>query len=310
MQDPYAILGLARAAKPGEIKAAYRKLAKQYHPDNNQGDEGAARKFAEISQAYELLSNNGKRQRFDRGEIDARGNPRFRGFNPLDGKGFARSAFRARKDGSDAAGPSGFTPDDLFTDIIHGLRNTARRHTSSAGNDLHGKVTIPFSDAASGARRRIKLPNNKTLEVTIPAGVNDGQQVRLKGQGEPGTGGGAAGDALITVHVTEHPLFEREGRDLRLELPVTLYEAILGAKVRVPTLDGSVELKVPAGSSSGRTLRLKGKGIRTDGKTPGDLLITIKIMLPERSDRELTDLMTRWREQSPYSVRGERFRNI
>ncbi len=308
MDNPYSTLGIGKSATASEIKSAYRRLAKKYHPDSNANDKAAQEKFADISAAYELLGDKEKRQQFDNGEIDAKGNPNYQGFNPFGG-GATYGAQRG------AGGFTGTVPpgaEDIFSEIFSGLRGGgARARGPVRGRDVSFEVLVSFNEAAKGATRRIAMPNGKQLDVTIPAGVADGQQIRLKGQGQPSPGGGPAGDALVTVKVAAHPLFQREGRNLRLELPVTLYEAVLGAKIRVPTLDGSVGLKVPPNSSSGRILRLKGKGIAgKKGQTPGDLLVTLRIVLPDRSDAGLKALMEDWGKNNAYDPRGSLFRNI
>lgn len=299
MQDPYTVLGVPRTADADAIKAAFRRLAKRCHPDSCDGDAAAARRFARLSAAYDLLSDREKRARFDRGEIDADGRPRFGHGHPFAGAKTRRGDPDARNRADEA----------LFAEILKGLRG-AGRQTPRRGGDIHARLTVSMAEAAAGTRRRLALPGGRTVEVSVPAGVAQGQRIRLRGQGEAGAGGGPDGDALVTVSVEAHPLFEADGLDLRLDLPITLDEAVLGARVGLPTLDGSVELKVPAGSSSGRTLRLKGKGLTGPDGAPGDLLVSLRIVLPDRSDPELKALMRRWREQAPYDVRGARFRNI
>jgi DnaJ-class molecular chaperone len=322
MRDPYDVLGVPRSADPAAIKGAYRKLAKKLHPDANKSDPKAAQRFGELNGAYEILGDEAKRKAFDRGEIDAEGKPRFHGFegfrsHPGGGFGHAEDfetifpgGFRRAAGGGGRAG--GFAG---FEDVIKGMfGGAAGRRTgfethvetddfgAPAGRDVTVPLTISLAEAAKGGNRRVRLPNGKEVDVKIPAGLTDGQQIRLKGQGLPGAG--AVGDALITVTVAPHPLFEREGANLRLELPVALYEAVLGAKVRVPTLDGAVELAIPAGTSSGRTFRLKGKGLPRKG-TPGDLLVAVRIVLPDREDNALEELMRKWRDAKPYDPRKD-----
>jgi DnaJ-class molecular chaperone len=319
MRDPYDILGVPRSADPAAIKSAYRRLAKKLHPDANKSDPKAAQRFGELNSAYEILGDDGKRKAFDRGEIDAEGKPRFQGFEGFrshPGGGFRTEDFETifpggsyRRSGR-AGGLGG------FEDILKGMfGGAAGRRTGfdthvdmedfgrpQPSRDVTVPLTISLAEAAKGGTRRVRLPNGKEVDVKIPAGLVDGQQIRLKGQGL--TGPGAVGDALITVTIAPHPLFTRDGKNLRLELPVTLYEAVLGAKVRVPTLDGAVELAIPAGTSSGRTFRLRGKGLPGKGGT-GDLLASVRIVLPEREDDALSELMRKWRERKPYDPRKD-----
>jgi DnaJ-class molecular chaperone len=329
MRDPYEILGVARGASAADIKSAFRRLAKKLHPDANKHDPKAASRFAELNAAYEIVGDADKRKSFDRGEIDAEGKPRFQGFEGFGGGpggpgGFGREGtFETFSFGPGgfqrAGGRAGFRGqggfEDILKDVLGGLGGGARGGRAGAGvhfeqedfatgagsGDLAATVTITLAEAAKGAKKRVLLPTGKEVEVKIPAGLAEGQQIRLKGQGYTGPRG-RAGDALITVTVAPHPLFEREGADLRLELPVTLYEAVLGAKVRVPTLGGAVELAIPPGTSAGRTFRLKGKGFPAKDAT-GDLLATIRIVLPERADAELDALMQQWRDKKPYDPR-------
>ena len=306
MRDPYQVLGLSKGAGTKDIKKAYRTLAKKYHPDTNKGDDEAARKFSEISAAHDLLSDEEKRGQFDRGEIDAEGNPTFKGYNPFGG-GRPGGGTHRRWSSSGGPGVGGGGPEDIFAEIFGNFGQGGPR-AAARGQDVSYRLKVSFLEAAKGERKRVTMPNGKTLDVNIPAGVSDGQQIRLRGQGEQSMGGGAAGDALITVDVEAHPLFERSGNDIRLELPVTLYEAVLGDKVRVPTLEGSVELKIPANSSSGRTLRLKGKGIAVKGKA-GDQLVILRVMLPKDADERLEKLARDLAENAPYTVRGDKFGN-
>lgn len=324
MRDPYDVLGVSRTASTAEIKGAFRRQAKKLHPDANKHDPKAAARFAELNAAYEILGEEDKRRAFDRGEIDAEGKPRFQGFEGFGGRGgFGRDGgfetfawgpggfqhsggFRA---GGGSRGFSGF--EDVLKEAFGGMGGAARRgrggfqfeqdEFGGAGQDVTVPLTITLLEAAKGGNKRVRLPTGKEVEVKIPLGLKDGQTIRLKGQGLAGPGGGS-GDVLITVTVAPHPLFTREGADLLLELPITLYEAVLGGKVRVPTLDGAVELAIPSGTNSGRTFRLKGKGLPAKNGT-GDLLATVRITLPEGSDAALEELMRKWREHKPYDPR-------
>ena len=326
MRDPYEILGVSKGASEAEIKGAYRRLAKKLHPDANKHDPKAASRFAELNAAYEIVGDDDKRKAFDRGEIDAEGKPRFHGFAgaPPGGGGFGPGASHfesfsfgpdgfQRRSSADAGGMRGG-----FEGILRDMFGSAARGGArgfgtqfepehfgapDTGQDLHATLTITLPEAAKGTKTRVHLPTGKDVEVKIPAGLADGQQIRLKGQGWP-SAMGKAGDALITVNVAPHPVFKPEGADLRLELPITLYEAVLGGRVRVPTLDGAVELAIPAGTDSGRTFRLKGKGLKA--KTgAGDLLATVRIVLPEHADDELKELMRKLRDEKPYDPRSD-----
>lgn len=300
-RDPYKVLGVPKGASTAEIKKAYRSLAKKYHPDTNKGDAAAARKFSEISSAHDLLSDKQKRGQFDRGEIDADGKPTMHGFNPFGGDP-GGGPFRGRQ------GPrGGFNPEDLFSDIFGSMRGGGPGRPTG-GADVTYTLNVSFVEAAKGGRKRVSMPNGKTLDVNIPAGVENGKQIRLRGQGGADPHGGPAGDALVTINVAPHPVFERSGNDIRIELPVTLYEAVLGASIRVPTLNGSVELKIPPDSSSGRTLRLKGKGVAAKGGT-GDQLVTLKVVMPEQAGDDLKTFAEEMKAEAPYSVRGDAYRN-
>ncbi|MGH6948037.1 MAG: DnaJ C-terminal domain-containing protein [Kiloniellales bacterium] len=288
MTDPYQVLGVAKSASAEEIKSAYRKLAKKLHPDLNPGNKAVEQQFKEVSQAYSILGNAEQRARFDRGEIDASGQEKPSGF----GGGFYRrhaesgrgSKYRPFEAGEDVK------VEDIFAEFFgQGGRQRVKR-----GADILYKIGVPFLEAAQGAKKRVQLGDGKTLDIRIPAGTESGQQLRLKGQGAPGANGAPAGDALVEVEVEPHPFFVRDGRDIRIELPVTLAEAVLGASVTVPTIGGSVAMKIPPGSSSGKTLRLKGKGIAGKGGARGDQYVTLKVTLPDTPDKELEDFVRRW----------------
>jgi len=321
MRDPYEVLGVQKSARPDEVKKAFRRQAKKLHPDANKKDPRAAVKFAELNSAYELLGDEKKRKAYDAGEIDAEGKPRFHGFagggHPGFGgyshfESFTWGADGLRRSGGRAAGGGFGRFEDILSEMMGGLGRggtragrfeTADFGAAPPGHDVSAAVTITLQEAARGATKRVRLPTGKEVEVKIPAGLTDGQQIRLKGQGLAGPGS-PPGDVLITVGIAPHPYFRPEGSNLRLDLPVTLYEAVLGAKVRVPTLDGAVELAIPPGTGAGRTFRLKGKGM--PGKSaPGDLLVTTRIVLPEGQDADLENLMRRWRERKPYDPRKD-----
>lgn len=314
MRDPYTVLGVAKSADANEIKKAYRKLAKRYHPDQSK-EPKAKDKFAEVSAAYEILGDEKKRGAFDRGEIDAEGKPRFQGFEGFGAGaggpgGFARRApgggFEHFEFRTAPGGAGGFDASDLFGELFGGAqRRGPQRRPPPRGEDVGAQVTVSLREAVHGGKSRVTLPTGRTLEISVPAGVEDGQQIRLKGQGQPSPLGGEPGDAMVTVKIANHPYFRVDGRDLRLDLPLTLYEAVLGAKVNVPTLDGKVELNVPAGSNGGRTLRLRGKGLPNPSGTPGDLLVTLRIVLPDETDPALVELARKWQSQKPYDPRRD-----
>jgi DnaJ-class molecular chaperone len=296
MKDPYETLGLRRTATAEEIKRTYRRLAKKLHPDLNPGDKRIEQQFKEVTAAYDLLSDPAKRARFDRGEIDASGAER--GFR-----------YGARNTGGARRGP--FEEDDLFvddiiSDIFRARRGGGRQAGPTRGSDAAFNLAVPFLEAALGARKRVTLAEGKTLDITIPPGIESGQTLRLKGQGNPGAGGGAAGDALITVAIEPHPVFTRRDRDILSELPVSLPEAVLGATVTAPTMNGSVALKVPPGSNSGTVLRLKGKGLPERGAVPaGDQYVKLRVVLPDPPDPELIRFLESWSRGHAYGVRGE-----
>jgi len=319
MRDPYEVLGVPRGASAAAIKSAYRKLAKKHHPDNNKNDPKAAARFSEINTANEIVGDEDKRKQFDRGEIDADGKPRFQGFPGGDprgragpGGGFESHQFRTGG-GAGAAGPGGF--EDILNSMFGAA--AARGARTGAGNtfefdtggialdlDLNVALAVSLEESVNGAEKRVRLPNGKELNVKIPAGVAAGQQIRLKGQGETAPGH-RPGDLLITVNIAPHALFKVDGSDLRVDLPITLYEAVLGGKVRVPTLGSAVELSVPKNTSSGRTFRLRGKGLPKATGTSGDLFVTARIMLPDGNDSELEALMQKWRDMHPYNPRSD-----
>jgi DnaJ-class molecular chaperone len=317
MRDPYELLGVSRKASAADIKSAYRKLAKKLHPDANKHDPKAATRFAELNAAYEIIGDSDRRKAFDRGEIDAEGKPRFQGFGRRPGFG-AQPGFETfswgREGAQRSAGGSGgsFRGFGGFEEILREAFGGAGRggragsfgfepDEAASTGDIAASLTITLPEAAKGVRKRVRLPTGKEVDVNIPAGLAEGRSIRLKGQGHPGPAG-RTGDVLITVSVAPHPLFVREGADLRLELPITLYEAVLGGRIRVPTLDGAVELAIPPATSSGRTFRLKGKGFPLK-EGAGDLLATVRIVLPEGSDPALEELMRKWREMRIYDPR-------
>ena len=290
--DPYATLGVSRGAEEKDIKSAYRKLAKELHPDRNKDNPKAAERFSEVTRAYDLLSDKDKRARFDRGEIDGDGNPAM----PFGGGFRGSGGFNPRAGGRPSPGDfEGFGTEEMdLGDIFEGLfggrsagggfsggnfGNTRRQAPPSRGANITYRLKVPFADAATLKPQRVGLSDGSTVDLKLPAGVEDGTQMRLKGKGQPGAGG--TGDGLVTVEIERHPFFVRDGDDVRLELPITLDEAVRGAKVKVPTVDGPVMLTVAPGSGSGKVLRLKGKGFSKKDGGRGDQLVALEIELPE-----------------------------
>ena len=301
MRDPYDVLGVARKASEAEIKKAFRALAKKHHPDKTGNDQAAMKRFQEINSAYELLSDKEKRAQYDRGEIDAAGQPKGfgAGFNPSAGgfRGGPRpGAGAAREFHFNFGDEEGVNIDDILGGIFGGGAGPARgrpRAQPRRGQDLQLQTTVSFQEAALGGTRRVMLADGRELEVKIPPGLKEGQQIRLRGQGAPGERGAPAGDLLITVSVAPHPYLTRDGDDIRMDLPITLKEAVLGAKVEVPTLTGPVAVTVPANSNTGNVLRLKGKGIQAPGHA-GDFYIRLLVTLPEQADADLQSFAKRW----------------
>lgn len=313
MRDPYTVLGVSKSATADEIKKAYRRLAKKHHPDQNASDPKAKEKFAEANQAYEIIGDAEKRAKFDRGEIDAEGKPRYSGFEgfgggrgPGAGGGWQNYEFDMGGAGGRRAGGGGFDPGDIFSDLFGGRgRARASQQGAQKGDDTPASVTVPLQKAVKGGEVRVALPSGRMLDVNIPAGIESGKQIRLRGQGQPSLFGGGPGDVILTVIVAPHPTFRIDGRDLRMDLPVTLYEAALGGAVEVPTLDGAVEMNVPA-NCAGKTLRLRGKGLPKAGDKPaGDLLVTLRAAMPETPDPEFEALMRKWKAEKPYNPRKD-----
>ncbi len=301
-EDLYSVLGVQKTASAGEITKAYRKLAKKLHPDLNPGDTVAEDKFKQISHAYSILKDPEQRGKYDRGEIDASGQERPQ-----------QQYYREYAGGPEGAryhSSAGFEDigafSDLFGDMFGGaagMRGGRRGggQFSMRGQDAQYHLDISFLDAVNGTKQRITLPDGGTLDVTIPAGVSEGQVLRLKGKGMPGLGEGSPGDALVEVGVKPHPVFKREGNDIVVDLPISFDEAVLGGKVEVPTIGGRVAATLPAGSNTGQTLRLKGRGVK--GK--GDQLVKLTVMMPETVDDDLKSFAEEWRKSHPYDPRGK-----
>jgi DnaJ-class molecular chaperone len=294
-EDPYSLLGVKRDASQDEIRRAYRKLAKKHHPDLNPGNKEAEERFKAISGANDLLSDPEKRARFDRGEIDGSGAER----QPEHGY------YRQHAEGAQGPRyhrPGGFSGEefggedvgDIFADLFAERRGRGGAGVRMRGPDRAFSLTIDFIEAAQGAKKRLSLAPDSTLDVTIPAGFQDGQILRLKGKGEPGYGGGPHGDALIEVHVAPHPFFRREGNDIHIEAPVTVKEAALGGKIMVPTVHGPVAVTVPKHSDAGTTLRLKGRGIAPATGEKGDHYVTLKIVIGAPADPALETFLQGW----------------
>jgi DnaJ-class molecular chaperone len=299
--DPYVVLGVARAATDDEIKSAYRSLAKKYHPDRNPGDHASAERFKKVSAAYDLLGDPEKKRRFDRGEIDANGEQRRPQYRPGGGMGAGARRGRAVEE-EDEIGLGG-----IFADLFggRGAPGGARTGFTMRGQDVRYTLEVDFLEAAAGTRKRVTLPDGGVLDLNVPAGVGDGQQLRLRGKGAPGARGGEPGDALVEIRVRAHPVFRRTGDDISSEVAVTLYEAVLGARIEVATIAGRVQLSIPKGTSSGRVFRLKGKGIAnaTTGAI-GDHLVSVRIELPAQVDDSLAYFMSEWAQKHPYNPRG------
>ena len=309
MADPYQILGVARSASEKDIKSAYRKLAKEFHPDRNADNPKAAERFSEITRAYDLLSDKDKRARFDRGEIDIDGNP-VMGFGGGGfGGGFGGGGQRGHGGGFEGFGGEGIDLGDIFDGLFGGrggMGGGPRGRAAPKGANVQYKLGVSLTDAATRATQRITLSDGKTIDLKLPAGVEDGTQMRLAGKGEPGPGG--PGDAIVVIHIQPHPWFKRDGDNLRLDLPITLDEAVRGAKVKVPTAEGAVMLTVAPGTSSGKTLRLKEKGMTRKDGSRGDQLITIEVQLPDAGSEDAAELARRlegWQDaRNPRSRMG------
>jgi DnaJ-class molecular chaperone len=317
MRDPYEVLGVKRSASEAEIKSAFRKLAKKHHPDRNANDPKAKERFAEVNSAYEVVGDKDKRAQFDRGEIGADGKPKFQGFPGGGAGGFG--GFEGFGQGAPGGGARTFRwstqgapggaqfDDDILSELFGGGRGraTGGRPRPVRGEDVSATAAVTLEQLLKGEKARVDLPTGRTVDIAVPPGTRQGKVIRLKGQGRPSASAGPNGDALVTIDFVPHPHFRAEGDTLRTDVPVTLDEAVLGGKVRVPTLDGPVTMSIPANSSGGRTLRLKGKGLPKANGERGDLLVTLKIMLPEGGDRDLEALMKKWRETNRYSVRED-----
>lgn len=305
--DPYKALGLSKTATASDIKKAYRKLVRTSHPDLHPDDAGAEARFKAISAAYEVLKDPKTRARFDAGEIDGLGAERPQRQYYRDFADAPDNAYQQRRGFGQGADPA-----DMFAEILRGRGQQAGGHGfagggfSAAGQDSRYSLEVPFLDAVRGSETRITLPDGQALAVTIPKGTRDGQTLRLRGKGAPGFGQGPAGDALITVTVRPHAVFRREGDDIEVTLPITIDEAVLGGKVTTPTIDGPVELTIPPGASSGRVLRLRGRGVaRAGSKTKGDQRVELRIVLPPEADTELRDFLAGRKKTTRFNPRAD-----
>ena len=304
--DPYVILGVPKGASQDDISKAFRKLAKELHPDVRPNDKAAAERFQRVSQAYELLGDPAKRVRFDRGEIDATGEPRRNYQTHGAGQPFGGRTWRGPGAGP-AGGADEFGFGDVFSDLFGGPRTTrSRAGAPSRGQDVRYTLDIEFLEAITGTKKRVNLPEGGMLDLVVPEGVDDGQVLRLKGKGQANPRGGEAGDALVEIKVRPHPEFKREGQDLLYELSISIDEAVLGARVEVPTATGRVQLTIPKGTSSGTVFRLRAKGVRsmTTGAS-GDQLVTVRIVLPQTIDDTLSYFMSEWRQKNAYDPRSK-----
>jgi DnaJ-class molecular chaperone len=302
-EDPYVVLGVPRNASEDDVRRAYRKLAKELHPDVNPKNRAAAEeRFKKVSGAYEIIGDADKRKQFDRGEIDATGEPR-RGFQRTYAGG--GGPFAGRQGGAGGARPGeDFSFGDIFSDLFGSMRGRGEAGSPFGvrGRDLRYSLEVDFLEAATGAKKRVTLPDGGILDITVPEGVPDGQVLRLKGKGAAGVRGAEAGDAHVEIRVRPHEHFKRVDDDIVLDVPITIDEAVLGAKIEVPTISGRVQLSLPKATSSGRVFRLKGKGVHNStAKHTGDQLVTVRIVLPETVDDKLAYFLSEWRQTNPYN---------
>lgn len=294
--DPYKELGVSRGASAEEIKKAFRKLAKELHPDQNRDNPAAAERFKRVTAAFDILGDEEKRKRFDRGEIDADGREQFRGFG---GGGAGPGGFGRGGGGGQRAPFDDIDLDEVFSMFGGGARGPGRGFGMGRGQDVRATLEITLEESIAGATRRIQFSDGRTLDVAIPKGAGEGQVIRLRGQGAPGRGGGEAGDALIELKLAPHALYTPDGADLLMDLPISVPDAVLGGKAPVRTPDGTVSLTIPKGSNSGQVMRLKGRGGYANGRR-GDLKVRLLVTLPESPDEALVKFAEDWRAKRPY----------
>ncbi len=308
--DPYKVLGLEKTASQDEIRKAYRKLARKLHPDLHPDDSGKQAEFQAVAAAHDLLGDPEKRRRFDAGEIDASGQER------PERSYYHQYAGRESGRRYDPSAEMGDFEDvsDLFSDIFGRRQRSGggdfRQEFHARGGDVRYHLDVDFLDSARGAKRNVTMPDGKGIEISIPPGLKDGQTLRLRGKGGPGLGQGPAGDAFVTIGVRPHPVFRRDENDIELDVPITFDEAVLGARIEVPTISGTVSMKVPKGSSSGHRLRLKGKGIDTGKGSAGDQYVRLRIVLPDGIDEQMEELAERWRDKAGFDPRKAVWRSI
>jgi DnaJ-class molecular chaperone len=319
------VLGVAPTASDADIRAAFRTLAKKYHPDRNKDDPKAEEKFKEVSAAFDIIGDADRRKKFDRGELDEEGRERatyrqWTGPGGQGAQGYGAGGYGAGGPFQGSGYSGGFANKgdfddlgDIFADLFGRGRTAggaggftgagAGAAGAMRGRDVKYRLEVDFLEAATGAKKRVTMPDGKALDLAIPAGLEDGQTLRLRGQGEPGAGGGPAGDVYVDIAVKPHPIFERDGDDITIEAPITLKEAVLGGKITAPTIAGDVAITVPKNSSSGAVLRLKGRGIAREGKKAGDQYVKLKIVLPEGGDPELEEFVRSWSGGSAHAPR-------
>lgn len=295
----YDVLGVSSDASSDDIRNAYRALAKKYHPDLNPGDKAAEETFKKIQAANEILSDADKRRQYDAGEIDADGNETQRGYYRDYASAGGEHPYRSSAGHDDIS--------DIFSDLFRARTQDGENvNIRMRGGDIRYSMEVSFIEAINGAKKRVTMPDGKTLDITIPPGLNEGQVLRLRNQGMPGLGGGATGDAYVEIRIAAHPGFRRRGNNIHVDLPIALHEAVLGAKVPVPTVGSAVTMTVPAGSNSGDTLRLKGKGVPSvSGRPAGDQIVTLQVKLPKHSDDELKSFLADWAKSHAYDPRTE-----
>lgn len=288
-EDPYKVLGVSRGASEDDVRRAYRRLAKENHPDLHPGDKAAEERFKRVNAAFAIVGDTEKRRQFDHGLIDASGEPRRH-------HGRAHAGAHTGRPGAEDFGFG-----DIFSDIFgRGQRGPGAAGHGPRGQDVRYSLEVDFLEAAQGARKRVTLPDGGVLDLSVPEGVADGQVLRLKGKGAAGFRGGEAGDALVEIKVRPHPVFRRSSDDLLCEVPITIDEAVLGGRIEVATLSGRVQLTIPKGTDSGRAFRLKGKGVKGQTGEHGDQIVTVRIVLPHPIDEGLAFFLTEWRKKHAY----------